>query len=186
MQATRASTQIPNLFLPIWTGQEGVQFRVAAEQALVNRAEGPLRLWQHQHIVQKTIIVSNPDGSTAQGASDVNTKMASGGVGNSILWAHALRAVADANVHELIVQCSTKSHVNDNMDAFLIDQSYDINYPRGGVKKKMYLYSVDYLCDGKTGPRTVLHFCNPGTIVAGASTKDAVKTLKAAGRLPLV
>lgn len=177
IKATRANTQIPNKVVPIWSGQESVVSRVSAQQGIPNSAEGPNTLRNRGHLVTKAIVVSTPSGSDPQSVSDINAiKVA----GSNLLQAYALREIAKANINELIVQVNVKGHFNDDLQPFLIDQVYYINYPRGGVEEKMYLYQVEYSLDAANGARTTLHFCKLGCIVAGASIAAATKILEKA------
>lgn len=180
IKAIRASTQIPNIYIPVWQGQESIQSRVAAEQAIYNAAEGPKGLRLKGYQTQKCIVVSTPQGSDPQSLSDVNAiKVAN----SNLLQAYALREMAKANITELVVQANVKSHYNDDLIPFMIDQVYNVNYPRAGVQEKMYLYQVDYSCDAESGPRTSLNYCRLGCIVAGASKGAATQSMTNSGSL---
>lgn len=173
MKATRASTQIPNIVIPIWTGQEIVTKRVAKEQRLLNSSSGPTRLRKAGHLVQKAIVVSTPQGSDPQSLSGVNFLVAGG---SNLLQAHAVREVARANVQELIVQANAPGHYNDDLIPFQVDQVYDVYYPRASVEERMYLYQVSYTGSASEGPRTNLSFCKLGRIVANVPTTPAART----------
>jgi prophage tail gpP-like protein len=162
IKAIRASTQIPNVVIPIWTGQETVQHRISASQGVLNPAEGPIRLYNAEHYVQKCVVVC----------------------GSNLLQAYALREIARANISELTVQANVKSHFNDNLAPFSIDTVYNVNYTRAGIQEKMYLYQVEYSCDAQRGPRTSLYFCRLGRIVAGVSVASVTRKIIASGKLP--
>lgn len=180
IKAIRASTQIPNIILPVWNGQETVQKRVAAEQALYNPAYGPKRLRLANHNVQRCVVVSNPDSSDPQSLSDINAIKVGG---SNILQAYALREMARDNMQELNVQVNVKSHYNDDLQPILIDQVYQIKYPRAGVDEGMYCYQVEYTCDASQGPKTSAYFCKLGTIVVGTSLTIAARQQTNSGNL---
>lgn len=179
MKATYNATQIPNIIIPIWTGQENVQKRVAKEQRVLNNALAPNRLRKQNHLVQRAVIVSTPQGSDPQSLSGVNDIKVAGA---NLLQAHALRELARENVKELIVQASVQGHYNDVLEPFLPDQCYDIFYPRAGVDRKMYLMAVDYQ-GSQSGARTTLTFCKTNRIVAGGSVAEVTKEIVKRGNL---
>lgn len=180
IKAIRNSTQIPNIVIPIWTGQETVQNRVSPEQRVLNSAEGPKRLRGLGHLVQKAVVVSTPSGSDPQSLSDINAIKVGGA---NLLQAYALREIARANLGELTVQVMVKSHFNDDMTPFNVDQNYNVNYPRAGVQQKMYLYQAEYTCDVEHGPKTSLHFCKLGCLVAGSPIGPIAQKLVASSKL---
>lgn len=178
MKASYASSQIPNIIVPIWTGQENVQGRVPPSQRLLNTATGPSRLRKQNFLVPRAIVVSTPQGSDPQSLADINTITKAGG--SNILQAYAKREIARANVNELLVQVVTAGHLNDEMIPFQADQVYMIRYPRASVSEKMYLMGVQYSCDAKSGPKTTLTFCKLGRIVADVKVNgQTVKLYKA-------
>ena len=183
IKAIRNSTQIPNLYLPVWTGQENVQTAIHKSQVFLNPADGPKTLRLKGYNVQKCIITSSPQGSDPQSLSDTNQIQIANG---QLLQAYAIREMYRDNMHELIVQANVKGHYNDNLDPFLIDQVYNVNYSRAGVRERMYLYQVDYSCDAETGPKTSLNFCKLGTIVAGINTKSIAQSIINSGVLPIL
>lgn len=180
MKVDRASTQIPNIILAIWTGQENVQGPVAPQQAVNNPADGPSRLLNLGHKVQKCVVVSTPSGSDPQSLSDSNAIKI---YNSNITQAYALREIARSNVTEIQVQANVKSHFNDDLTPFLIDQVYQVNYYRGGVDEAMYVYQVDYSCDPKTGPRSSIYLCRKGCMVAGISQTPITPSFTAANQL---
>lgn len=181
MKAIRSSTQIPNVFIPVWSGQEIATTRVAPSQRVLNPAEGPKRLRLANHNVQRCIVVSTPSGSDPQSLSDVNAITVGG---SNILQSYALREIARANIQELVVQANVKSHFNDDMVPLLPDQVYSVNYSRAGVQEKLYIYEVEYTMDPRTGPRTSINMCRLGRIVAGVSTSPYSRTTVLSGALP--
>lgn len=162
MRVVRASTQIPNIIVPIWTGQETTVNRVSPEQALVNAAQGPNRLLKLGHRLPKTVVVSTPTGSDAQSLSGVNAFQA--GAGN-ILQAYAKREMARKNVTEIQVQAVVAGHCDENGQPYRTDSVYHVTYDRGGIDENMYLYQVDYTLS-EEGQKTNLYFCRLGSIVA--------------------
>lgn len=163
IRATRSSTSIPNVMVPIWTGQETTVDRVAKSQRLENAAEGPARLFKLGHRVPKSVVVSIPTATDAQGLSTVNALKAGG---SNLLQAYAKRELARANVNELIVQVVVAGHFNELGEPFVVDTVYYIEYDRGKVYQNMYLYQCDYELTDKGGQRTNLWFCKLGTIVS--------------------
>lgn len=182
IKAIRSSTQIPNTVIPIWSGQESVVKRVTQEQGINNMAEGPTRLRNGKHFVQRVVVTSTPTGSDPQSVSDINAIKVGG---SNILQSYALREIARSNVHELTVQAMVKNHFNDDSFPFMIDQVYNVNYSRAGIDEKMYLYQVEYSLDAKTGPKTSMHLCRLGCIVAGISSVKSVQSLFSSTGLPI-
>lgn len=180
MKATRSSTQIPNVVIPIWSGQEIVTNRVGKQQRINNPAEGPARLLSLNHNVQKIVMISTPQGGDAQSLSDVN-KITVGG--QNIIQAYALREIARENIKELIVQATVKGHYNDQLAPFLIDSVYNVRYSRAGVSEKMYLYDVNWTNDARNGPITTLTLCRLGRIVAGIDLKAPAQIKILAGNM---
>jgi len=179
IKVVRSSTQIGNIIVPVWAGQETVTERVPENQRINNDAEGPTRLRKLSYRVPKTVVVSTPQGSSPQGGAQLNflensqgqrigntqkVQVASGGIGaHSLLVAHALREIARANFKEMIVQATVPGHYNDNGDPFVVDKVYQVFYDRGSVDEKMYLFQVEYEMD-QNGMKTSLFFTKLGTI----------------------
>lgn len=174
MRAIFASTTIPNLILPIWTGQETVQERVKITNALFNRAKGPRRLRRAGHVVSKSVVVSNVLSGAAQDLAAVNALLEAGaavGAGNStILEAYGKREMAKYNHKELIIQATVPGHYTAGGKPYQTDQNHYVSYERAGINKEMYLFQVSYSLNEETGQRTSLSFCNKGTIVADAQS----------------
>lgn len=173
IKAIRSSTQIPNIVIPVWSGQESVQGKLP-EQRVLNPAEGPTRLRKAGHLVQKCVVVSTPSGADPQSLSDINAIKVGG---SNLLQAYALREIARANVGELTVQANVKGHFNDDLAPFLVDQVYNIAYSRAGIDEKMYLYQTEYSLDAQSGARTSLSFCRLGRIVAGVSVASVQREI---------
>jgi prophage tail gpP-like protein len=185
IKVLRSSTQIPNIIVPIWSGQEATQDRTPVGQRIYNAAAGPNRLRSLKWNVPKGVVVSAPNGSDAQSLSQINTiELANGqrlrdevfpivgdqAAGGSILQAYAKREIARANHKEVIVQASLPGHYNDNARPFQVDTCYNVSYDRGSIEEKMYLFQVEYSMD-RSGQRTLLYFCRLGTIVADVRSK---------------
>lgn len=173
IKTTHASSQIPNVIVPVWTGQEILGTRVSPEQRLNNASSGPSRLRELGYLVPRVIVVSNPDGASPQGLSDVNAINQAGS--SNILQSYAKRELARANISEKIVQVVVKGHFNDDLLPFLADQVYNVFNPRASVNEKMYLYSVTYVMEDQ-GPKTTLEFCKLGRIVADVAVSEQTPT----------
>jgi len=165
MNVIRAATSIPNIVLPIWTGQEETVDRIQEKSALQNMAIEPNRLFKSGHKVPKTVVVSNPIADDRISAPVVSSSLKA--AGGDFLGNAALREIARANVNEIIVQAVVPGHFNDNGEPFQVDTCYDVVYDRGDVDEKMYLFQVDYHMDSERGQTTNLYFCRLGCIVAG-------------------
>lgn len=163
MSATRASTSIPNIMVPIWAGQETTVERVSKEQPLPNNAKGPARLFKLGHRTPKSVVVSIPNATDPQGLSSINALKAGGG---NLLQAYAKRELARRNTAELIVQAVVPGHFNERGEPYMTDTVYYIEYDRGNVYQNMYLFQVDYQLTEDGGQRTNLFFCNLGAIVS--------------------
>lgn len=174
IQANYSSTQIPNVIIPVWTGQETVQSRVSPEQRVLNAAAGPSRLFKFQHRVPKTVVVSTPQGADPQALATANQLAIS--AGSNVLQAYAKRELARANVHEVGVQVNVQGHYNSDLTPLIADTNYQINYPRASLNEKMYLHTVGYTLNKHSGQRTSLSFCRLGSIVADV----AIQSQKAA------
>lgn len=164
IRVTRSATQIGNIIVPIWSGQETVADRVSPEAILYNAAVGPSRLRKLGHRVPKTVVVSTPQGSDPQELSGINALAVAGG--SNILQAYAKREIARQNQKEMIVQASLPGHFNESGTPFQVDQVYKIEYDRGSVDEAMYLFSVDWQASEEAGQKSVLTFCRLGTIVS--------------------
>lgn len=169
MKVHRSATTIPNVIVPIWSGQETVQGEVARnkpEQRLLNAARGPSRLFRAGHRLPKAIVVSDPDAGTAQGAAAVNQIKTVKAGGSNLLQAYAKREFARQNMKEITVQCVVPGHFNDAGNPYMPDQVYKIEFDRGDVDEMMYLYQVEYELSLERGQVTNLYFCRFGSIVA--------------------
>ena len=164
MKATRSSTGIPNVIVPIWSGQETVIDRVSKQQLLFNKAYGPNRLFKLEHRLPKSVVVSTPDANTPQGLAEINAIKLAGNA--NILQAYAKREMARQNQKELIVQAVVPGHFNEAGEPYVPNTCYDIVYDRGNVEERMYLFQCDYVLDESGGQKTNLYFCKLGTIVS--------------------
>lgn len=168
MRSTRSSTQIPNMMLAIWNGQETTQNRVTAEQIVTNKSLGPQRLLNLGHKVIKAVVTSTPQGSSPQDLSQVNdftVAKASAGDGN-LLKAFAKREIARANLNELQVQCQVVGHYNESGVPYMPNQVYTIKYDLDGIDEDMYLHKVEYTFDVNQSQKTNLFFCRRTAIVS--------------------
>jgi hypothetical protein len=176
IRSSRNTTQIPNLLLPIWNGQETVQNRISKSQCLLNNSEGPRRLYQLGHVTQKAVIVSTPDGASPQDLANLNELIVAGqqqntsgltqAGANTILQSYAKRAISRANVRELNVQCSVPGHFNTAAAPYVVNSVYNIQYDADGVDENMFLYEVEYSLSEDDGPKTRLNFCRQTALVS--------------------
>lgn len=162
MKVVYSAANIPTSMLPIWTGQEEVQNRIA-NQRIENKAFGPTRLRASGHRVPKAMVVSHPGANNPQALSDLNILNQS----KNLLQAMADRELARQNYKERIVQVVVPSHYNEIGEPYVVDTIYKIEYDRGFVDSEMYLYQVQYSLSEGGGQKTTLYFCNKYTIVAG-------------------
>jgi prophage tail gpP-like protein len=163
MKSSRNATQIANVIIPIWSGQELVTDRTPVQQRLMNAAPGPARLFKLGHRLPKTVVVSAPNATDPQGLSGVNALKAGGG---NILQAYAKREMARQNQKEIIVQAVVAGHFNELGEPYVVDTVYHIEYDRDRIDENMYLFQVDYQLDEGSGQRSTLWFCRLGTIVS--------------------
>lgn len=163
MKAIYSSTQIPNVIIPIWSGQESVQSRVSPEQRVLNTAKGPSRLYGFKHRVPKAVVVSTPQGADPQSFSGVNQITVAG---SNILQAYAKREIARANTNEIQVQANIQGHYNDDLSPVLNDATYQVVYPRAGISENMYAHTVEYALSREQGQKTQVFLCRLGCIVA--------------------
>lgn len=182
IRSARASTQIPNVILPIWNGQESVQALNIPQKALYNHAEGPARLRSFEHRTPKAVVVSTPEGSAPQDLAEINALLVAkqnvqilNGVvqttqnpagAATILQAYAKREMAKANVREIKVQVNIVGHYNDRAEPVMIDQVYRVQYDDDDIDEDMYLHEVEYTMDIKTGPQSKLFFCRQSSLVS--------------------
>jgi len=170
MRSTRSSTQIPNLMIAIWNGQETTQNRVSPEQVLINKSPGPQRLLNLGHKVIKSVVVSTPQGATAQDLSNVNDlNVANQSVragGSNLLQAYAKRELARANLNDLQVQCQVVGHYNETGVPYAPNQVYRIQYDLDKIDEDMFLFKVEYTFDISQSQKTNLFFCRRTAIVS--------------------
>lgn len=164
MNVHRASAQIPNAVLVVWTGNEQIQSLVAKDLK-VNQAAGPSRLYKAGHKIIRCMPTSAPIGNDVQQGSQ--TKLLSAAGGNTYLDTMGARLLARENVNEMLVTATVLGHLNDNGDPYAVDQTYDVVFDAAGVDEKMYLYGVEYVLAEDGGQQTQLQFCKVNTIVAG-------------------
>lgn len=184
LRSVRASTQIPNIIVPLWNGQETVQARSeVAQSAIYNNAPGPARLRKFGHRVPKAVVVSTPEGTAPQDLAEINTltvanqnaaqqKFSQAGA-STLLQAYGKREMARANIKELQIQVQMPGHYNDQLVPFLPDQVYRVQYDVDGVDEDMYCYEVEYFLDEQGGQRSRLFFCRQSSIVADARVFSA-------------
>lgn len=172
MKVHRGSATIPNMILPIWSGQESVQSAVGKQQVLLNKAKGPDRLRRFGHHVPRAVVVSNPRSADPQEFPQVTTLQVTNQAqnvnkagGSNLLQAYGKREIARSNKDEMVVTAVVPGHYNENGQPYLIDQTYKVQYDRGDVDEVMYLYQVSYELS-EEGQRTTLYLCRQNTIVS--------------------
>lgn len=166
MKATRNSTSIPNVILPMWNGQEYVTARIAKDSAFSNVAEGAKRLARRGHVILRVISTSIPSGGDVTTQTQLTTLTQAQAGGSTFMQALAKREAARENMKELEVQALVYGHYNDDLEPFVSDSCYHAVYPSAKVDEKLYLYSVTYEISPDGGPRTRLNLCKLGTIVS--------------------
>lgn len=168
MKASFSAATVPNVYLPIYVGQEQVQQRVAKEQVFKVPFERPARLLNLGHFVQKTVVVSVPQGQDV-GPSDASTVNAIRAAKGKLLYSYAAREAARQGVREQTVQVLMAGHYNELGNPFKVDTCYNVYFDRGGIfGEKMYLYDVKYSLRPDQGQQTSLVFCRLNTIVSEA------------------
>jgi len=171
MSIHRASGQIPNAILVVWTGNESNQV-VNKSSLKLNAAEGPSRLYNAGHKLYRCIPVSAPDANNVQsGLPELSRLVAQGA---NYFGALAAREFARENVNELVVTCSVLGHINAAGEPYRVDTTYNIVHDAAGLDEKMYLYSVDYELSEDGSQVSHLAFCKLGCIVADSNMITSV------------
>lgn len=171
MKVTRNSTKVPNVIVPLYTGQEVATANLARGQSFKNNIEDCARLLKLGHIVTRCLTVSSPSSTSPQDQSATNQIGVANQKQNRVAGQTLLQAVAKAelareNINTMQVQAIVPGHYNNMGEPYMIDTCYDVFFDRGNVAEKMYLYSVEYRGSANEGQRTVLNFCRIGTIVS--------------------
>lgn len=166
MRATYSAAMIPNTIVVLWSEVQSSLVGIPQNQIFTNAAKGPARLRNYNHHILKTVMTSIPNGSDPQSISSAAQFQAASAGNQTVLQALAKRELARANHQELIVQCSVPGHFSDNGSIYLPNQCYMIDFDRGGILEKMYLFAVDWHLNQERGAYSVLTFCRLGTIVA--------------------
>lgn len=163
IKVIRSAAQIPNMVVPIWNGQENVQDRIGKQQVVVNPASGPARLLKLGHRLPRAVAYSAPNGDAPQDLSGINAIKTAG---SNLLQAVAKREIARSNQKEVVVQVVVPGHFNELGEPYQVDTVYKVEYDRGDVNEKMYLFQVEYSFSEESGQKTSLYFCRLGTIVS--------------------
>lgn len=172
-RVVRASGQIPNGVLAIWTALEKVQ-TITKQQMRLNNAAGPSRLYKAKHFIYRTIATSAPDGTDTKDGLALLQRFVT--EGPNFMASLAAREIARENINELLVTFTVPGHFNEHGEPFAPDQCYNIVYDLEGIDEKMYLFSAEYGLSEDGGQVTHLSFCKLGTIVSGA-TSDVIDPL---------
>lgn len=173
MRIRRASGQIANAVLPIWSGMESVQDLVGKQNIVFNAAEGPSRLHKGGHKILRAAVTSAPDAADRKDGLAEAVRLVAEGA--NYLQNTAARIIAAENVSELTVSALVVGHINENGDPFVADQIYRVMHDAAGLDKNLYLQGVTYQLNEDGGQTTALEFINLNTIVAG-STAPGVPT----------
>lgn len=171
MRVRRASGQIANAVLPIWSGMESVQNIVGKQNLVLNAADGPSRLYKAGHKILRAAITSAPDAADRKDGLAEAVRLVAEGA--NYLQNTAARIIAAENIGELTVSCLVVGHINENGDPFIADQTYRVMHDAAGLDKTLYLQGVTYQLSEDGGQTTSLEFCNLNTIVAGSSAPGA-------------
>ncbi len=164
MQIRRASAQIPNAVLSIWTGLEDIQSSVSKQYMKLNQADGPARLYKAGHRIYRTIVTSAPNAEDVTIGVQVQRLLTAGG--SNFLDSLAAREIASENINELLVSATVYGHLNEQGDPYMADQIYHCIHDRDGLDENLYLYAVDYTLSESSGYVTTLQLCKLNTIVA--------------------
>jgi len=167
IKSRRQAAAIPNIYVPIWTGQEQVQNRVGPSQAYEAKAKRPSELFKLGHILPRTVVIGAIDASNPQGQADLNRFEAAG---QTKLQAYAKREAARENQAEHLVEVVVPGHYTDSGAPFAVNTVWDVEYDRGNVFKKMFCYGVSYGMSVE-GQTTNLMLCNLGTIVSDVAVR---------------
>lgn len=168
MRATYSSTSIPNKMVVLWSDVQNTQVGIPENQIFDNAAIGPSRLRQRGHNVIRTVMTSMPNGADAQSLAGAAEFQAASAANQTLLQALAKRELARANMNELIIQAVVPGHFNENGISYRPDQTYMVDFDRGGVNEKMYLFAVEWNLDEDRGQYSILWLCRLGTIVSDA------------------
>jgi prophage tail gpP-like protein len=166
IKVTRSSTQIPNIYVPVWSGQEQFQSVNPTLVRLENAAYGPNRLRKYGYRTPKAVVSSMPSAGAGQQFTDLNLLTTATAGSSSLIESMAKREMARANVKEITVQVVVPGHFNELGEPYQVDTMYYIDYDRGSLRRVMYCYSVDFSMDENGGQLTTLTFCRPGCIVS--------------------
>lgn len=167
IKATYSSSQIANVIIPIYSGNEKA-LQAFTQNAVLNNAPGPDRLRRLGSVMQKVVTVSNPNGADAQSLSQVND-VALNGRDNSTLSKYANREMARQNQKEIIVQVTVPGHINENGNAYRANTKYFIRFEQADIDETMYCFEANYMLDDQRGAMTRLSFCRLKTICAEGS-----------------
>ena len=166
IRATYSATSIPNKLVVLWSEVQDTQIGIPENQIFDNAATGPTRLRQNGHNVIRTVMTSFPNGADAQSLASAANFQTASAANQTLLQALAKRQFARANMNELIVQAVVPGHFNDNGIAYRPDQTYMVEFDRGAINEKMYLFAVEWNLDMERGQYTNLWLCRLGTIVS--------------------
>jgi len=168
MRATYSATSIANKLVVLWSDVQNTQVGIPPNQIFDNAAVGPSRLRQYGHNVIRTVMSSIPNGGDPQSLAAAAEFQAASAANQTLLQALAKREFARANMNELVIQAVVPGHYNENGTAYRPNQTYMVDFDRGGVNEKMFCYAVEWNLTPERGQYTILWLCRLGTIVSDA------------------
>lgn len=192
IRASRASTRIPNVLVPIFSAQkENPEASVDQTlQSFKNTALRPSQLLAGGHKVPRAVAVSIPNGASAQDLSYVNSTQVFTGQklsvkdqvtpiiasaetrqNKSLFYGYAAREAARANMDELRVQVLGPGHYDENGKPYRTDSVFKVEFDRGNVNEELYVHQVTYQMDPQLGQITRLEMVKKGTIVSHIRAK---------------
>ena len=171
MRATKSAFTVPATVRPYLSGQEAA---AGQDKVIFSSIQNPFaevkRLASLGCQLTSVYVTSDPGGSNPQLINSAVSLTVNEGV-QSKMHAYALRQMAKDNMRILQVQAVVPGHVNAGGLPFTIDSCYQIVFDRAEIDCSMYLYEAEYTLNEHDGPRTLLTFTYPNTIVAGNNYK---------------
>lgn len=176
----RNATQIPNMVLPLFSGQELAANVVAKQQRLFNAAQRPAALRRAGHQLTKVVTVSHPSALDPnyvntitvfnRNRQQVDKQLTSDtAAGNSLyIQQFVKRDIARKNMEELLVDVVVPGHFADDGLPYLADEVWFVDIDRASLREKLYCYAVKYQLDEGGQRVTTMSFCRLNTIVADA------------------
>lgn len=171
MRATRSAATVPSIVKPVLAGQEVAALLGTPFPPLTNPFAEVATLSSLGHRLATVYISSDPKGGDPQTINELNQFAKQPNPVVARMNAYGFRLMARENMRILQIQVVVPGHVNEFGVPYIIDEMYHIVFDRAGIDHQMYLYQLEYTCSESDGPRTLLQFTYPNTIVAGANYK---------------